>query len=222
MLPKLETVLFDLDGTLVDTNELIIQSFLRTFNDYFPGRYTREAILPYMGEPLHKQMARVAPDRVEELTSTYISYNLSLHDELIRPFPNVGEVIKELSEAGVNMGVVTTKRRKTAELSLRAFGLERYLSILVAYEDVKEHKPAPEPIAKGISLADADPRTTLYVGDSPYDIQAAHAAGTKAAGVAWSLRGSAYLQQFTPDFLLHDMRDLYAIIGKQDLNSGVK
>jgi pyrophosphatase PpaX len=210
---KYTTVLFDLDGTIIDTNELILQSFLYTLNHYFPGKYTKEDVLPYMGQTLFEQMERYGgKELMNELVAHYREHNVRVHDELVTEFPHVAEVIPQLAEMGVQLGVVTTKMSKTALMGLRLFDLERYMQVLVTYESTVEHKPHPAPVLLALEELGADPARTLMVGDSEYDILAGKRAGIATAGVAWSLKGEAYLQQFEPDYILRDMREIVPIV----------
>lgn len=207
-------VLFDLDGTVIDTNELIIASFLHVLNDKLALGITREQIIPHMGLPLPEQFRYLTGrDHVEDLVSAYRVYNLQHHDEMIRIFPHVNEVVDALAEAGIAMGIVTTKMRATTERALKMFGLWSRMETVVTLDDVSHAKPHPEPVQKAMSALGANPEETIMVGDSPFDIEAARRAGARAAGVAWSLKGESYLRKWHPDWMLRDMRDLYAIVG---------
>ncbi|GEN36432.1 MULTISPECIES: pyrophosphatase PpaX [Aneurinibacillus] len=209
---RYQYVLFDLDGTLIDTNNLILTSFMYTLEKFYPGKYTREDIIPHMGKPLYDQMKLFGPERAEELVQIYREHNEQVHDELVEEFPNVLETIEDLAEMGVKMGIVTTKQRKTAEMGLRLFGLDTYMDAFVCYQDTKNHKPHPEPVQKAMQALGADPARTLMVGDSQYDIQAAQNAGVASAGVAWSMKGASFLSAFDPTYLLNDIRDLIQIV----------
>ncbi|MCF6094564.1 pyrophosphatase PpaX [Microaerobacter geothermalis] len=210
---KYSTVLFDLDGTIIDTNELILTSFQFTLDQFYPGKYTRADIIPYMGDTLYKQMERFgAPDDVEALVETYREHNEKVHDQLVKEFPQVAETIKTLHQMGVRMGIVTTKQRKTTMMGLNLFGLTPYMEAIITYQDVEHHKPHPEPILKAISQMKAIPEETLMVGDSQYDMMAAKAAGVSAAGVAWSMKGADFLHQFHPDYMLESIDDLILIV----------
>jgi pyrophosphatase PpaX len=210
---RYQYVLYDLDGTLLDTNELIIRSFEHTYEKHLSGEYTREEhILPYMGEPLYAQMERFAPGRSEELVKTYRAFNIDQHDALVTAFPQVIDVLRELHEAGVKQAIVTSKMRLTTEMGLALTGLSPYLDAVITVDDCEHHKPHPEPVQKAMALLGADPQSTLMVGDSPYDIGAGQAAGVATAGVKWSLRGEAGLQSHAPDYLVEDMLELRQLI----------
>ncbi|MBL0386951.1 pyrophosphatase PpaX [Tumebacillus sp. ITR2] len=205
-------VLYDLDGTLLDTNELIISSFEHALGTHTPGAYTREDILPHMGAPLYEQMENFAPGRSEELVATYRRFNIEQHDTLVTAFPHVQDVLRELHEAGVKQAIVTSKMRLTTEMGLKLCGLTRYLDAVVTLDEVENHKPHPEPVLKAMELLGADPKSTLMVGDSPFDIGAGRAAGVATVGVKWSLRGEEGLREHRPDYLVGDMLELRQII----------
>lgn len=210
---KYQTVLFDLDGTLIDTNELIIKTFLDVLEQRFPGRFRREDIIPHMGQPLWEQMERFGGAELRDiLVEEYREHNVRIHDEFIEEFPHIVETLEELKKLGVTMGIVTTKQRVTAEMGARLFGIDQYMSTFISYDDTDKHKPSPDPVLKAMEQVSADPTSTLMVGDSQYDIQAAHNAGVHAAGVSWSLKGPDFLHQFNPEYMLYDMRELIAIV----------
>ncbi|WP_106769447.1 pyrophosphatase PpaX [Paenibacillus faecalis] len=210
----IETVLFDLDGTIIDTNELIISSFMHVIEKGPRGPLTRESIIPHMGTTLEYQLQTFSGlDDVSRLVTLYRSYNEQHHDEMVTPFPHVQEVVKWLHEQGVSMGIVTTKIRPSTLMTLKKFNLEQYMSVVVTVNDVENPKPHPEPVLKAVKDLGCNPETTLMVGDSAVDLQSAKAAGVQAAGVAWSLKGEQVLREHGADYILKDMRDLYTIVG---------
>lgn len=208
------TVLFDLDGTIIDTNELIIQSFLHTLEGETDSPFSREAIIPHMGFPLLEQLRFfTGRPEVDELAVKYRQFNLTKHDGLVAEFPHVGEVLSELARRSVRMGVVTNKMRLTSEMGLRKCGLAAYMETIVTIDDVERGKPEPDPVLVALERMGVTPQETLMVGDSQYDIVAGQKAGVHTAGVAWSLKGEEHLLSFKPDYMLRDMRDLLDIVG---------
>lgn len=216
----INTVLFDLDGTIIDTNELIISSFLDVLCRHFPNEiHTRERIIPHMGATLESQLRTFSGrEDVTELIKDYRTYNNAHHDEMVTEFPHVLEVIDTLHSQGITLGVVTTKIQATAMRSLETLGLLKYMATIVTVEDVEHPKPHPEPVLTAVQRLHADPSRTIMVGDSAADIQSANAAGVKSAGVAWSLKGVEVLQQYNPDYILNDMKDMYSVLGWESVN----
>lgn len=216
MATEIKAILFDLDGTIMDTNELIIQSFLYALNGIVPHDFNREHIIPSMGLPLSMQMQQFSGrEQVEDLVSAYREVNLRLHDEYVQAFPHVKEVLARLHEAGIKIGIVTTKIRLTTERGLRYVGLYDYVEpgAIVTIEDVTRPKPDPEPVQLALQAIGTEPGETLMVGDSVVDIQSAEAAGVVSVGVAWSLKGEQVLKESGARHIIQDMRDLYAFVG---------
>lgn len=210
---RMETVLFDLDGTLIDTNELIIASFTHTIEKYADRPYTREEIIDFIGPPLIDSFQKVNPDLVEEMMATYREHNYAHHEQYVEAYPTVVETINKLKQAGLKLGIVTTKLSDTAKLGLKITGMDQLFDVLIGLDDVENAKPHPEPILKAMNLLHANPMTTLMVGDNYHDIEAGHNAGVKTAGVAWSLKGRKVLEKHDPDYMLEEMRDLLTIVG---------
>lgn len=210
---KIDTVLFDLDGTIVDTNELIIASFQHVL-DKHKQPHTREQIIPYMGMTLEQQFQAFSGwQDVAELVTDYRSFNTVHHDTMVKGFPHVDEVISALKDKGIKVGIVTTKIRPSTMRVLELFGLLKYMDTIVTVQDVTHPKPHPEPVLTAMERLNADPKRTLMVGDSPADIKSAQAAGALSAAVAWSLKGAEELKKYNPDYILEDMFDLYGILG---------
>ncbi|WP_055105469.1 pyrophosphatase PpaX [Paenibacillus ihumii] len=210
---NIDTVLFDLDGTIVDTNELIIASFQHVLDKHKQPR-TREQIIPYMGMTLEQQFQAFSGwENVAELVTDYRSFNTMHHDTMVKGFPHVDEVISTLKDRGIKLGIVTTKIKPSTMRVLELFGLLKYMDTIVTVQDVTHPKPHPEPVLTAMRQLNADPKRTLMVGDSPADIKSAQAAGALSAAVAWSLKGAAELKKYNPDYILEDMLDLYGILG---------
>lgn len=210
----IRTVLFDLDGTIVDTNELIVQSFLHSLEGETPQPLTREIIIPNMGRPLVEQMEFFTGRKeVAAVIDKYRTFNVSKHDELVKEFPYVRAVMAKLHANGYKLGIVTSKIRKTTAMGLKLCGLDTYVSTIVTVEDVQKPKPDPEGIRKALKELGSTPEEAMMVGDSHYDIEAAKNAGVTSVGVTWSWKGRAYLEEYKPDHFIDDMRELLPIAG---------
>lgn len=208
----IKTVLFDLDGTIIDTNELIIASFMHTLQGITPSELTREHIIPHMGKTLEDQLMMFSGrDTVEDLIERYREFNLANH-AMVTEFPYVLEVVKELHKRGIKLGVVTTKVRFTTEIALKQFGLYEYMDTIVTIQDVVHPKPHPEPVQMAMAALQANPKTTMMIGDSQYDILSAKQAGAVSVGVAWSLKGEAHLRSFEPNYIIQNMLELLELV----------
>ncbi|GEL76532.1 pyrophosphatase PpaX [Tenuibacillus multivorans] len=209
---SIRTILFDLDGTLIDTNELIVESFKHTIREHLGEEYKREDILPFMGSPLRDMLEKVKPDEVEDMMKTYRTHNLANHDLFVKSFDGVFETIKALHEKGIPMAIVTTKIHKTALKGLALTELDQFFDVVIGLDDVSQAKPDPEPVLKGIRALNGDPGTTLMIGDNSHDIHAGQNAGTKTAGVAWSAKGRDFIESLEPDYVLNHISDLLDIV----------
>jgi pyrophosphatase PpaX len=209
---KITTLLFDLDGTLIDTNELIITSYLHTLEKYYPGKYHREDVLPFMGPTLVEAFSTVNSDRVEELVQEYRTFNIANHDLLVKEFEGVFETIQTLYEKGYKLAIVTTKKHDVAMKGLRLTGLDKFFEVVIALDHVEKVKPDPEPIFKALELLDSTPSEAIMVGDNFHDILSGKNAGTLTAGVAWSIKGRDYIAKYEPDYILENMTDLVTIL----------
>jgi pyrophosphatase PpaX len=209
---NITTLLFDLDGTLINTNDLIVASFTETLNHYYPGRYQREDILPFMGPPLYDSFYSIDPERVDEMVARYRKHNLEHHDSLVTEFKGVYETIRTLKENGYKLAIVSTKKRDGIEKGLRLTKLDEFFQVVIGLDDVEKAKPDPEPVLKALDLIGSVPEEAIMVGDNHHDILAGQNAGTKTAAVAWSLKGREYLAQFNPDYMLETMPDLLTIL----------
>lgn len=213
----LSAALFDFDGTLVDTTELIYQSLRHASREVLGHEPTRETLMVNVGQPLPQQMAALIETEtdhaaetdglVEELLESYRTQNEELHEDLIEEFPGVEEALARLKEAGVKIAVVTSKRRKSVEMAIETFpGLDNVANHFVTMEDTNEHKPKPEPLLKGLELlGDVPPEEAAYIGDSPHDIDAAHAAGITSVAVSWGAFPEKFLKEKQPDYLVPDI-----------------
>ncbi len=206
----LEAVLFDFDGTIVDTTELIYESMRRTAVEVLGRTLNRETLMANVGQPLPRQMELLAdgqPEKAEELLETYLHYNEELHEDLIEEFPNVAASLARLRDAGLRLAVVTSKRRVSVEMALDSFpDLRDAFDVFVTMEDTTEHKPRPAPLLKGLELlGDVPPERAAYVGDAPFDVAAARAAGIASVAVSWGAFTREALRAAGPDHLFEDL-----------------
>lgn len=209
----LDSILFDLDGTLIDTNELIIESFKYTFEEY-GLTFTREEMSHFNGPPLVDTFHHILPDKADEMIQTYRKHNFANHAKYVKAFPYVREVVQQLQEKNVKVAVVSTKVQKSIRLGLEHAGLDDLFSTIVGLDDVTYAKPDPESIQQAMRLIGADEETTLMVGDNYHDIEAGHNAGIQTAGVSWSMKGKEFLSGYNPTYMLEDMRDILTLVEK--------
>jgi pyrophosphatase PpaX len=183
----LEAVLLDFDGTIVDTTDLIYQSMRHATRKVLGREMSREALMANVGQPLPRQMELFDREKVQELLRTYSLFNEEHHDALIREFPAVEASLARLYDEGLGLAVVTSKRRPSVLMTLDSFpGLRAIMDVFVTMEDTAEHKPHPAPLLKGLELlGNVPPEKAAYVGDAPFDVAAARAAGVVSVAVSW-------------------------------------
>jgi pyrophosphatase PpaX len=203
-------VLFDLDGTLLDTAGLIVRSYQHTFQGCLGCEVDEARILANLGLtlPAHLGLYATDPDGLERMISVYRTFNLTHHDELARLFPGVRETLQALAGCGVKLAVVSSKSRGGVQRGLDLFGLAPYFQTVVALEDTARHKPDPAPVVLAVERLGLRPEQALMVGDSPADLEAGRLAGTETAAVAWSTCSREELLASRPDRLLARMADL--------------
>jgi pyrophosphatase PpaX len=195
-----DPVLFDLDGTVVDTVELIVVSFRHATRTVLGEELPDEVITAGVGQPLLAQMERLSPEHARELYDVYREYNHRRHDELIRGYAGVEELLEGLKADGRRLGIVTSKSRDTTEMAFGAVGLEAYFDVVVTASDTAEHKPSPVPLLVCLERLGAAATHAIYVGDSPADVAAGRAAGVTTAAVAWGVFGREALLAARPDY----------------------
>jgi pyrophosphatase PpaX len=203
----LRAALFDFDGTLVDTTELIYQSMRHATGEVLGKELSREFLLANVGQPLPRQMELIDAQRAEALLESYRLHNEEHHDALIREFPGIEESLARLRAGGVEIIVVTSKRRFSVNMALESFpGLKEVVDLFVTMEDTTEHKPNPEPLLKGLEFLDGvRPEEAAYVGDSPFDVAAAKAVGITSVAVSWGAFSEDTLREAEPDHLVEDV-----------------
>ncbi len=182
---RFPVVLFDLDGTLVDSGAIILGSFHHATETVLQRRFPDEQILAQVGGTnLAEQMQLLAPDRVDELVRVYRDHNDPQYSELAC-FDGIVDVLATLKREGRRLGVVSAKRKPTVQRVFDGAGIGVYFDIVVGSDDTERHKPHPEPVLKALELLDAQPHEAAYVGDSPFDVAAARAAGVYSVAVGW-------------------------------------
>jgi pyrophosphatase PpaX len=211
---RLQTTLFDLDGTLIDSIRLILDSYHHTLSQHNLPARSDEDWLSGVGTPLSAQFSdwRGSPDVLEAMIATYREYNLKHHDRMVTVYPGVLEAVREIKALGIQTGLVTSKNRQGALRGLTLVGLEALMDVLVCADEVTNPKPHPEPVEKAVALLGADPASTIYVGDSIHDMRSGRAAGVKTAAALWGPFGRNHLESASPDYWLETPGDLVSLI----------
>ena len=206
---RFPVVLFDLDGTLIDSGAMILASFRHATRTVLARELSDEVLLARVGgATLDEQMRALDPTRVEDLVASYREHNEPLHEEL-QPCRGVVEVLERLHDEGRRLGIVTAKRQVTVGLAFRVLRLAHLFDAVVASDDVPRNKPYPDGILRALKLLDARPEEAAYVGDSPWDVEAAKRAGVRAVAVGWGgIHSRERLEAAEPDTFVSTPEEL--------------
>ena len=209
-----EAVLFDNDGTLVDTYDLILASFRHCTREVLGVELSENELMSNQSQPLDVQMTHLSddPETRRLLLDSYRAHNHAHHDAAISAFPGVREGLARLADAGISLGVVTSKTHWLAQRGCKILGLDGFFSALVGREDTARHKPDPEPVAYGATLLGIDPRRCVYAGDSPFDVQAGRAAHAATIAVSWGSFSRERLEAEHPDAICDTFDELADIV----------
>lgn len=210
MVPKdsLKCVIFDMDGTLTQTNQLIYDAF----NDIavrFQGRtYSPEAITAMFGPPEEGALLTIAGEnRIDEAMHEYLKFYRARHNDLARLYPGILDLLIWLKQRGVRLALFTGKGIHTTTITMEMFGLKPYFDFVVTGNDVVNHKPSSEGIRKILDHFSLSPDDVLMVGDSPSDVKASHEAGVRIAAVLWDSYSKEKVLQLKTDYVFHDVAE---------------
>lgn len=214
---SINTVIFDFDGTIADTNRLIIDSWQHTYKNRFGHEEEEEKIIRSFGEPLAITMEKVFPDHdVDESISIYRGYQVNHFKDEIEAFPGMIEAMRELKVKGFNVGIVTSRMKNTTVQGLEKFGLMDYIDHIVSCEDTDKHKPDPAPVLLALEKFGISAEEAVMVGDSMFDIKCAHNAGVKAILIGWAVAVTDEEKNGPdgPDFVAEEAKDIVDIVAK--------
>lgn len=210
----IKCVLFDLDGTLIQTTEIIIETFKVTFQKYFPHiQLSDNDYTNMLGQTLFTTFGYYTSnqDEINEVVQFYRTYSDDIIEQGLKSYPGAVEIMTFLKKKNVKIGVVTSKMRHVATHHLKLTGLVDFIDGLVGYEDVTEHKPSPEPILKALQLFGTKPQSTIYIGDHENDIISAKKAGILTCAVTYSQRLKEMLS-YNPDYAIDELIHIKDII----------
>lgn len=198
----MKTYLFDLDGTLLDSIDLILTSFHHTSQVHLGKELSDHYWLAGVGTPLRTQLRKIArsEEELDAMMDTYRDFNLEKHDEMAKPYPGIVEVVKKLHRENAKLALVTSKLSEGANRGVRLLGLDEELAVRVCADDVVNGKPHPEPVLKALAALGAEPDQALFIGDSDHDIESGRAAGVATAAVTWGPFTRERLQAAGPTY----------------------
>jgi pyrophosphatase PpaX len=211
---RYDPVLFDLDGTVVDSGAIILASLRHATQTVLGETIPDERLLATVGgSGLASQMRDFDPDRVDELVRVYTEHNTPLHAELAA-CDGMLDLLEDLKAEGRRLGIVTAKRRKTVQLAFETVPIGHLFDVVVAGDETDRQKPHPEPLLRALAQLEARAGTAAYVGDSPFDIQAAKAGGLTAVAATWGrIHDRERLEQEEPDHIVETAEELRGVLG---------
>jgi pyrophosphatase PpaX len=210
---RYSTVLFDLDGTLIDSGEIILASFRHATKTVLAREIPDDVLAAAVGgSNIHEQMRAFDEERVDELVRVYREHNAPLHEDLVA-FDGIESLLQALQAEGRRLGIVTAKRRQTVDLAFAILPLEQYFSTVVTAGETKHHKPHPEPVLTALARLGAKPREAAFVGDSPFDMGAGKAAGVFTVAVSWGkIHPAERLVAAGADAVVHSAEELLDVL----------
>jgi pyrophosphatase PpaX len=211
----LTTFLFDLDGTLLDSVELILRSYKYMLKQHRGIEGTDQQWLRGLGTPLTSQLKQFTddPQEVAAMIETYRVYNFEHHDRLAKPYDGVVDEVRHLDRLGKTIAIVTSKYRRGTMMGLKLLGLEDCIDFIVPADEVTNPKPHPEPVLKALAISGAAADETVFIGDSRHDMECGRDAGVKIAAVLWGPFDRAHLADLEPDYWLERPADLRLLTG---------
>lgn len=210
----MKTILFDLDGTLIQTPKIILDAFKITFKTYLPDVNLDESELSnFLGQTLWQTFGFYTDNEklVDEMIEAYRQTSNEMIEMGLTAYPNAKQTIKYLKKQGCKIGIVTSKMREVATYHLKLTNLFEDIDGIIGYEDAENHKPHPDPILKALALFDAKKIDAIYVGDHENDIKAAKKAGIESCAVTYSLRLKEMLFE-QPEYVIDDLSNLEDIV----------
>lgn len=214
VMPRYNTVLFDLDGTLIDSIRLILDSYHHTFEVHGLPARTDEELVMGVGTPLRITLAKYTddPGKTDALVETYRAYNLAHHDTRVSAFPGVVDCVRELRAAGVRLAIVTSKARHATQKGLALAGLAEAFPVLVCADDVTRAKPHREPVDRALALLGAASGEALFVGDSLHDMHAGRGAEVATGAALWGPFSREHLATAEPDHFLESPEKILELV----------
>jgi len=207
--PGYDPIILDLDGTVIDTVELIRVSFRYAVTTVLGQELPDEVIMAGVGQPLMTQMRALSAEHAQELHDVYREHNHRVHDELIRGYEGMEAALGRLKAADRRLAIATSKSADTTAMGFRSLpDLSAYFDVVVTASDSGAHKPSPEPLLLALERLGASAERAIYIGDAPVDIEAGRAAGLATAAVLWGMFSRESLLTARPDFVLATPADM--------------
>ena len=207
-----KSILFDFDGTLVNTNDLVILALNEAARKFTGSPLSDEKLESVLGYYVEEQMKAISEKHYKEMTEYYYDFYRARQDEMVKEFDGVREMLAALKKKGCSIAIISAKEKEGIEHGIYKFELKEYVDAIVCANDVTNNKPHPESALKAIAALNAEASETLLVGDSPLDIKCGRAAGIKTALVGWTIFPMKMFEDLRPDYIIHEPKDLVGLV----------
>lgn len=214
MKSRFKGIIFDVDGTLTFTNQLIFDSFNHITKKYLGKNYSDDEIIALFGPTEDVILKEMCKEEYENARKDYYTYYKDNHD-IAHLYDGIKELIIDINKAGILLSIFTGKGRTSALITLDELGLTNYFDMIVSGDDVENHKPSPEGIIMFLSKHNLDPKEVLMIGDAPSDIIAANKCGVEIASVVWDSYAEEEVRKLNPKNLFHSVNELRDFIFKK-------
>lgn len=207
------TVLFDFDGTLANTNQLIINSFKHIYSVFCDGDCDEEYIMSTFGEPLLTTMQRdFGQYNIEDVLACYREYQVDRFNKEVTLYDKVPETLEYLNKRNIKLGIVTSRLKKSTVEAIKNFEIDNYFDVVITADDTEKHKPHKEPLMMALNILNSRPEETYYVGDSKFDMECAKNAGATPVLAGWQVNSKELAEKYNIKYVLENMWDLTKLI----------
>jgi len=209
---KFDGIIFDIDGTLTATNELIFSTFNHITEKYLDTTYTPKDVAALFGPTEGTIIKNLIGENFDEAFTDYHDYYEANHNDLADAYDGIIQLVENLHNSGVTLSIYTGKGRRSSEITLKEIGLIDYFDMIVTGDDIKGHKPSPEGIDVFIETFNIPRERVLMVGDAPSDVKAARATGIKIASVLWDAYAKEEVMKMGSDYYFHSVEELQSFL----------
>lgn len=204
---KFKGIIFDIDGTLTSTNELIFASFNFITQKYLGRKYSADEIISLFGPTEDRILEDMCGENFEQAKKEYYDFYDDNH-HMADLYPGIEDILSNLKKKRILLSIYTGKGRKAAVITLKKLNIHDYFDIIITGDDVVNHKPSGEGITTFIEKFNLETDQVLMIGDAPADVKAARAAGVKIASVLWDSYSKEKVLQLNSDFIFHSVEEL--------------
>ncbi|MDD4781491.1 MAG: HAD-IA family hydrolase [Tissierellia bacterium] len=209
----ISTVLFDFDGTLANTNQLIINSFKHIYSAFRGDECDEEYIMSTFGEPLLTTMNRdFGKYNIEDVLACYREYQVDRFNSEVTLYDNVPEILDYLKKRKIKLGIVTSRLKNSTVTAIKNFNIDKYFDVIITADDTEKHKPHKEPLMMALNVLNSKPEETYYVGDSKFDMECAINAGATPILAGWQVNSKELIEKYNIKYVLENMWDLTKLI----------